>query len=56
MSKSGDKTLRALEEAVEIAKCKHDLKPQPHHGKELRKFYCPKCGATIWKPRIGGNI
>ena len=52
MSKSGDKTLKALEEAVEIAKCGHDLKPQPHQG-SLKKFYCPKCGATIWKRPIG---
>ena len=48
MSKAGDKTLKALEEAVEIAKCDHDLQPQPHFG-EMKKFYCPKCGATIWK-------
>ncbi len=48
MSKAGKKLLSAAKEAVEVAKCNHDLQPQPHFGK-LKKFYCPKCGVTIWK-------
>ena len=48
MTKAGEKLIAAAKEAVEAAKCDHKLTPQPHQG-TLRKFYCPKCGATIWK-------
>lgn len=52
MSKTGQKLIKAAKQAVEVAKCDHDLKPQPHQG-SLKKFYCPKCQATIWKTPIG---
>ena len=43
--------LKAAREAVEVAGCDHDLIEQPHAGKLLRKFYCKKCHATIWKDK-----
>lgn len=52
MSKAGKKLIKAAKEAIEVAECEHDLHPQPHLG-SLKKFYCPKCGATIWKTPIG---
>lgn len=52
MSKAGKKLIEAAKEAVEVAKCDHDLQPQPHQG-SLKKFYCTKCRATIWQTPIG---
>lgn len=52
MSKAGQKLIDAAKEAVGVAKCEHDLKPQPHQG-TMKKFYCPKCDATIWETPIG---
>lgn len=54
MSKSGDELIEAAKEAVEVAKCKHDLVPQPDQG-SLKKFYCRKCGATMWEPQWRAN-
>ena len=54
MSKAGEKLIAAAKEAVEVAKCDHDLHEQPTaRGSTLRKFYCTKCRATIWQPKIG---
>ena len=53
MSKTGEKLIAAAKEAVEVAKCKHDLQPQPHQG-QMKKFICTKCRATIWYEPIGG--
>lgn len=52
MSKEGKKLIEAVKEAVEAAKCDHDLIRQPHLG-EMQRFYCRKCGATIWEPPNG---
>ena len=53
-TKAGKKMLDGLKEAVEVAKCIHDLVPQPTaRASSLRKFYCTKCGATIWQQKIG---
>lgn len=51
MAKTVDKISEGLKEAIESAKCEHDLQPQPHLG-SMRRFYCPKCGVTIWKPPL----
>lgn len=54
MTKAGEKLLNAAKEAIEVAKCDHDLIPQPtQRDSSLRKFHCKKCGATIWEPKIG---
>lgn len=48
-----NKIIEGLKEAVEVAKCDHELIPQPSLVSKsvLDKFYCPKCGATIYNPR-----
>ena len=46
------KLLKAANEAVEVAKCDHDLVPLPSKV-EPAKFYvywCSKCEARIYKP------
>jgi hypothetical protein len=54
MTKAGEKLLSAAKDAIETAKCVHDLVPQPtERGSSLDKFYCRKCRATIWEPKIG---
>lgn len=54
MTKAGNKLLKAAREAVQVAKCDHVLIPQPvERRSNLNKFYCKKCGATIWHPKIG---
>lgn len=50
---SMNKIVEGLKEAVKVAKCDHELIPQPMIGHKpvLDKFYCTKCGATIYNPR-----
>lgn len=48
-----NKILEGAKEAVKVAKCDHELIPQPQTVRKpvLDRFYCPKCGATIHIPR-----
>lgn len=48
-----NKIIEGAREAVKVAQCDHDLIPQPALVAKpvLDRFYCTKCGATIYQPR-----
>lgn len=48
-----NRIIEGAKQAIEVAKCKHELIPQPRRAPDskLDRFYCPKCGATFWEPR-----
>lgn len=47
-----NKIIEAAKEAVKIAKCDHEMIPQPRRTRnsKLDRFYCPKCGGTFYQP------
>lgn len=58
MTKLGEKLIAAAKEAVNVAKCEHDLIVQPRRERttKLERYHCVKCRATIWEPIIKGRI
>ena len=47
-----NKIIEGMKQAVEVAKCDHDLIVQPRLSAEatLERYYCTKCKATFWEP------
>lgn len=49
-----NKIIEGAKEAIEVAKCGHQekiLQPPLTVKSNLDRFYCPKCGATLYEPR-----
>lgn len=49
-----DKIIEGAKEAVKVAQCDHDgmiEQPRLTPNSKMDRFYCPKCGATMYSPR-----
>ena len=58
MSKAGQKLLEAAAEALESARCEHDLQPAMRRTwpKGFSRQVCKKCGVSIYAPLTNGQL
>lgn len=57
MRGSVNKIIEGAKQALEVARCDHEMIPQPplKADSKLDRFYCPKCKGTFYEPRLGAR-